>query len=113
MKGTFFNPLQEVQLSEHKRWCEKACDINEAMQKNGKPEDLHIGMSIVDYALNRLLEDVNYNPREQGYYWVRTGNCWNVEEWIAGEWVFDSYNSSDDGSFDEIDERRIVRKMSD
>lgn len=59
-KRAFLNPLQEVYLAEHERWCKKACDINEAMQKNGKPEDLPIGVSIVDYALDRLLEDINH-----------------------------------------------------
>jgi hypothetical protein len=61
-KGTFVNPLQEVRLTEHARWCEKACDINEAMQKRGKPEDLPLGMSIIDYALDRLSEDINHCP---------------------------------------------------
>lgn len=59
MKGKYINTLQEVQLSEHNRWVDKACDINIAMQKNGKPGDLPLGMSIVDYALDRLLEDVS------------------------------------------------------
>ena len=51
--------LQKTCLAEHKLWCEKACDINVMMQKNGRPEDLPLGTSIVDYALDRLLEDVS------------------------------------------------------
>lgn len=51
-------PLQEVYIDEHDRWCEIACDINEAMQKYGKPDDLQLGVSIVDYALNKLLMEI-------------------------------------------------------
>ncbi|AUR88173.1 hypothetical protein NVP1110O_45 [Vibrio phage 1.110.O._10N.261.52.C1] len=54
-------PLQEAYIDEHDRWCEIACDINEAMQKYGKPDDLPLGVSIVDYALNKLLDEVKSN----------------------------------------------------
>lgn len=53
--------LQDAYLAEHSRWCDKACDISEAMQKNGKPKDLGLGVSIVDYALDRLLKEVESN----------------------------------------------------
>ena len=56
--GRYINPFQEVQLSEYKQWTDKACDINELMQKVGKPEDLSLGMSIIWYALDRLHEDL-------------------------------------------------------
>ena len=58
MKGRYINPLQELQLSEHNRWIDKACDINIEMQKHGKPKDLPLGASIVDYALDRLMSEV-------------------------------------------------------
>ncbi|AUR89009.1 hypothetical protein NVP1231O_57 [Vibrio phage 1.231.O._10N.261.49.F8] len=51
-------PLQEVYIDEHDRWCEIACDINEAMQNYGKPDDLPLGVSIIDYALNKLLNEI-------------------------------------------------------
>lgn len=56
----FLNPLQGSYLAEHKRWCVKACDANALMQEVGKPEDLPLGVSIVDYALDRLIEDLKH-----------------------------------------------------
>lgn len=57
--GSYINQLQEVQLSEHKKWTEKACDINELMQVVGKPDDLPLGVSIVWYALDRLHKELS------------------------------------------------------
>lgn len=62
--GSYINPLQEVQLSEHKQWADKACDINALMQKVGKPEDLPLGVSIIWYALDRLHEDLKHKTEE-------------------------------------------------
>ena len=50
--------LNSVIISEHKHWCEKACEINGLMQKVGKPNDLPLGVSIVDYALGKLYEEL-------------------------------------------------------
>ncbi|AUS00506.1 hypothetical protein NVP1276O_13 [Vibrio phage 1.276.O._10N.286.54.E4] len=57
--GSYINPLQEVQLSEHEKWTDKACDINELMQVVGKPDDLPLGVSIVWYALDRLHKELS------------------------------------------------------
>lgn len=57
--GSYITPLQEVQLSEHEKWTEKACDINELMQAVGKPDDLPLGVSIVWYALDRLHKELS------------------------------------------------------
>lgn len=47
--------------------------------------------------------------REEGYYWTRNNLDWYINEWDGSEWLFDNYHSGGDDSFDEIDERRIVR----
>ncbi|AUR94724.1 hypothetical protein NVP1198A_15 [Vibrio phage 1.198.A._10N.286.54.F4] len=61
--GSYINPLQEVQLSEHEKWTDKACNINELMQVVGKPDDLPLGVSIVWYALDRLHEDLKHKEQ--------------------------------------------------
>ncbi len=61
--GSYINPLQEVQLSEHEKWTDKACDINELMQVVGKPDDLPLGVSIVWYALDKLHEDLKHKEQ--------------------------------------------------
>lgn len=48
--------------------------------------------------------------REEGYYWVVVNDGWKIMEWASGGWwEFGTYEELDDGTFDYIDERRIVR----
>lgn len=47
--------------------------------------------------------------REQGYYWVKINNDWEIAEWSI-YWERIGYETVlDDSAFEEIDERRIER----
>lgn len=58
--------LDELKLAylEHMKHCEIAAEINVNFQKNGKPDDMRLGESIITYALNRLLEDSKFPPSD-------------------------------------------------
>ena len=45
--------------------------------------------------------------REEGYYWVKFGSDWEIDEWINGHWI-NNVNCFNEVAT-EIDERRIER----
>ena len=45
--------------------------------------------------------------REEGYYWVKFGGDWEIDEWINGHWI-NNVNVFNEVAT-EIDERRIER----
>jgi hypothetical protein len=49
--------------------------------------------------------------RENGYYWVKDGDEWEVAEWWENGWYFVGQERSfSDNMLDEIDEIKIIRK---
>ena len=53
--------------------------------------------------------------RESGFYWVNSGETWEIAEWSIGHgvgvWLVTGWDCpADDDSWKQIDERRITRE---
>lgn len=52
----------------------------------------------------------SHTERKPGYYWVRCGKEWEIEQWTIEGWICpDYFNPLTDEYWDEIDERPITR----
>lgn len=73
----------------------------------------------IDFTIDLNEGEINVkNMREEGYYWVMLGDRWIIARWWSPftdgsnpEWDV-SGKIATDSSFDEIDERRIIRNES-
>lgn len=47
--------------------------------------------------------------REEGYYWVKRMNKWNIAMWYNGYWILSGHGLKySDYDFQEINENRLV-----